>query len=173
MRTSHQVPARSRRKLRPSVTFDLEHVHSEDTGTRADLLAPGHPLHDAVMDEAIRHFGTVTLKQRHGARIGNARRAPRLLVGVDRGGYRRVTGAAVVRDASATPTSTSLGHGARPLGRRRTWIVSPHRITQRGPYPRRAAAVARSEAEDRATELDHHRPNFLSFLAEVQAATLG
>ena len=35
------------------VTFDLEHVQP-DGQARADLLAPGHPLHDAVMDEAIR-----------------------------------------------------------------------------------------------------------------------
>ncbi|MDW4909407.1 helicase-related protein [Streptomyces sp. ADMS] len=38
------------------VTFDLSHVQPDD-GARADLLAPGHPLHDAVMDETIRNFG--------------------------------------------------------------------------------------------------------------------
>ncbi|BBH17198.1 RNA helicase [Nocardioides baekrokdamisoli] len=38
------------------VTFDLSHVQP-DGQTRADLLAPGHPLHDAVMAEAIRNFG--------------------------------------------------------------------------------------------------------------------
>ncbi|MFI1240691.1 helicase-related protein [Nocardia salmonicida] len=38
------------------VTFDLGHVQPGDL-TRADLLAPGHPLHDAVMGEAIRNFG--------------------------------------------------------------------------------------------------------------------
>ena len=32
------------------VTFDLEHVQPESQA-RADLLAPGHPLHDAVMEE--------------------------------------------------------------------------------------------------------------------------
>ncbi|MET8410392.1 helicase-related protein [Streptomyces sp. NPDC005195] len=36
------------------VTFDFSHVQPDD---RADLLAPGHPLHDAVMDETIRNFG--------------------------------------------------------------------------------------------------------------------
>ena len=35
------------------VTFDLEHV-LDGTGARAELLAPGHPLHDAVID-ADRH----------------------------------------------------------------------------------------------------------------------
>lgn len=38
------------------VTFDLVHVQPGDL-SRADLLAPGHPLHDAVMGEAIRKFG--------------------------------------------------------------------------------------------------------------------
>ncbi|MGH3970307.1 MAG: helicase-related protein, partial [Mycobacterium sp.] len=33
------------------VTFDLAHVQP-DGQLRADLIAPGHPLHDAVMDEA-------------------------------------------------------------------------------------------------------------------------
>lgn len=38
------------------VTFDLSHVQP-DRFPRADLLAPGHPLHDVVMDEAIRQYG--------------------------------------------------------------------------------------------------------------------
>ena len=32
------------------VTFDIEHVLERRRAARADLLAPGHPLHDAVMD---------------------------------------------------------------------------------------------------------------------------
>ena len=38
------------------IAFDLPQVQPDDL-VRADLLAPGHPLHDAVMDEAIRQFG--------------------------------------------------------------------------------------------------------------------
>lgn len=38
------------------VTFDLSYVHPGNLA-RADLLAPGHPLHDAVMGEVIRNFG--------------------------------------------------------------------------------------------------------------------
>jgi superfamily II DNA or RNA helicase len=38
------------------VTFDLSFVPSHDSA-HADLLAPGHPLHDAVMDETLRRFG--------------------------------------------------------------------------------------------------------------------
>lgn len=38
------------------VTFDLGKVHADEL-SRADLLAPDHPLHDAVMDESVRQFG--------------------------------------------------------------------------------------------------------------------
>jgi SNF2 family DNA or RNA helicase len=61
------------------VTFDLARLQS-DGQARADMLAPGHPLHDAVMDEVIRQFGgalnsgTVLLS----ATLGE----PSLLVGV-------------------------------------------------------------------------------------------
>lgn len=37
------------------VTFDASHVDQTEHG-RADFLAPGHPLHDAVMEEMIRRF---------------------------------------------------------------------------------------------------------------------
>lgn len=39
------------------VTFDLARVEPDNL-SRADLLAPGHPLHDAVMDETTRQFGS-------------------------------------------------------------------------------------------------------------------
>lgn len=38
------------------VTFEIERV-GKDTGSRADLLAPGHPLHDAVIAETGRSLG--------------------------------------------------------------------------------------------------------------------
>lgn len=38
------------------VTFDLGHVQPDDRA-HVDLLAPGHQLHDAVMNETIRNFG--------------------------------------------------------------------------------------------------------------------
>jgi SNF2 family DNA or RNA helicase len=58
------VPAALRSTPRPlpvatryeRVTFDLDTVDS-DSGRPADLLAPGHPLHDAVMQETVRRFG--------------------------------------------------------------------------------------------------------------------
>ena len=61
------------------VTFDFERVLDE-TGDRAELLAPGHPLHDAVTDEAVARWqetlarGTVL--------VSPAVEVPRLLVGV-------------------------------------------------------------------------------------------
>jgi superfamily II DNA or RNA helicase len=61
------------------VTFDIEQV-LDDTGGRAELLAPGHPLHDAVTDEALERWhrsldrGTVL--------VSPTVQEPRLLVGV-------------------------------------------------------------------------------------------
>ncbi|HEV3071457.1 MAG TPA: helicase-related protein [Solirubrobacteraceae bacterium] len=61
------------------VTFDIEQV-LDDTGTRAELLAPAHPLHDAVTEEAVVRWhrsldrGTVL--------ISPLVQEPRLLVGV-------------------------------------------------------------------------------------------
>ncbi|MGY4099561.1 helicase-related protein [Nocardia sp. R16R-3T] len=61
------------------VTFDLPYVQPDDLA-RADLLAPGHPLHDAVMDEVIRQFGA-TLNA--GTVLVSATiEEPQLLVGV-------------------------------------------------------------------------------------------
>lgn len=54
LRTSKRGPIATRYDR---VTFDLAYVATDDDQVRADLLAPGHPLHDAVMDEAIKQFG--------------------------------------------------------------------------------------------------------------------
>ncbi|MDT0467821.1 DEAD/DEAH box helicase [Streptomyces gibsoniae] len=61
------------------VTFDLSHVHPDDRA-RADLLAPGHPLHDAVMDEIIRSFGGVL--NQGTVLVSATLEEPHLLVGV-------------------------------------------------------------------------------------------
>ncbi|WP_396910169.1 helicase-related protein [Mycolicibacterium sp.] len=61
------------------VTFDLEYAHPEEL-SHADLLAPGHPLHDAVMDEAIRQFGG-TLNSGT-VLVSSTLEEPHLLVGV-------------------------------------------------------------------------------------------
>ncbi|TDL33760.1 helicase-related protein [Arthrobacter nitrophenolicus] len=61
------------------VTFDLPYVQP-DAIARADLLAPGHPLHDAVMDEAIRQFGGTL--NRGAVLVSSTLEEPHLLVGV-------------------------------------------------------------------------------------------
>ncbi|MFE7093724.1 DEAD/DEAH box helicase [Streptomyces erythrochromogenes] len=61
------------------VTFDLGHVQPDDRA-HVDLLAPGHPLHDAVMAETIRNFGGAL--NRGTVLVSAALEAPHLLVGV-------------------------------------------------------------------------------------------
>jgi superfamily II DNA or RNA helicase len=76
LRTAGRGPIATRYER---VTFDIEQV-LDDTGARAELLAPGHPLHDAVTDEALARWhrsldrGTVL--------VSPAVQEPRLLVGV-------------------------------------------------------------------------------------------
>ena len=61
------------------VTFDIEQV-LDDAGVRAELLAPGHPLHDAVTDEALARWHR--LLDRGTVLVSPAVQEPRLLVGV-------------------------------------------------------------------------------------------
>ena len=61
------------------VTFDIEHV-LDDTGARAELLAPGHPLHDAVTDATVARWHRTL--ERGTVLVSPAVQEPRLLVGV-------------------------------------------------------------------------------------------
>jgi superfamily II DNA or RNA helicase len=61
------------------VTFDLVHVEPDGL-VRADLLAPGHPLHDAVMEEAVRRFGAAL--NQGTVLVSPTLEEPHLLVGV-------------------------------------------------------------------------------------------
>ncbi|WP_353650348.1 helicase-related protein [Nakamurella sp. A5-74] len=61
------------------VTFDQQQV-APASGARAELLAPGHPLHDEVLDTAIRSWGSVL--ERGTVLVSEALQEPRLLVGV-------------------------------------------------------------------------------------------
>lgn len=61
------------------VTFDPGHVQPDDRA-HVDLLAPGHPLHDAVMAETIRNFGGAV--SRGTILVSAALDEPHLLVGV-------------------------------------------------------------------------------------------
>ncbi len=61
------------------VAFDLSHVEPDGL-TRADLLAPGHPLHDAVMTETVQRFAGVL--NRGTVLVSATINEPMLLVGV-------------------------------------------------------------------------------------------
>ncbi len=61
------------------VTFDIEHV-LDGTGTRAELLAPGHPLHDAVTDQTVVQWHQTL--ERGTVLVSPTVQQPRLLVGV-------------------------------------------------------------------------------------------
>jgi superfamily II DNA or RNA helicase len=61
------------------VTFDIDYVVDDD-GARAELLAPGHPLHDAVMDATIVRWHRTL--DRGTVLVSPAVQEPRLLVGV-------------------------------------------------------------------------------------------
>ncbi|MEH3128688.1 MAG: helicase-related protein [Mycolicibacterium neoaurum] len=148
------------------VTFDLEHVHSEERA-RADLLAPGHPLHDAVMDEAIRHFGG-TLNS--GTVLVSATlEEPHLLVGV----------VEEVADATGAAVSRRFGYA---------YVDSLGTVTPAGPAPyldcvaapdTPAVATARqlpwlADAEDRANSwiITTQLPEYLSEVQPRRAAEL-
>jgi superfamily II DNA or RNA helicase len=61
------------------ITFDLSQVQPDGLA-RADLVAPGHPLHDAVMDEAIRRHGGALNSGT--VLVSSTLEEPHLLVGV-------------------------------------------------------------------------------------------
>ena len=148
------------------VTFDLEHVHSEELA-RADLLAPGHPLHDAVMDEAIRHFGG-TLNS--GTVLVSATlEEPHLLVGV----------VEEVADATGAAVSRRFGYA---------YVDSLGTVSPAGPAPyldcvaapdTPAVAAARqlpwlADAEDRANSwiITTQLPEYLAEVQPRRAAEL-
>lgn len=61
------------------ITFDIEYIDHPSSG-RADLIAPGHPLHDGVMAEAVERWGGAL---RRGTVLTSADAdEPALLVGV-------------------------------------------------------------------------------------------
>ena len=148
------------------VAFDLEYVHSEER-SHADLLAPGHPLHDAVMDEAIRQFGG-TLNS--GTVLVSATlEEPHLLVGV----------VEEVADATGVAVSRRFGYA---------YVDSMGTVTPAGPAPyldcvaapeTPAVAAARrlpwlADAEDRATSwiITTQLPEYLAEVRPRRAAEL-
>jgi superfamily II DNA or RNA helicase len=76
LRTAARGPIATRYER---ITFDIERVIDGD-GARAELLAPGHPLHDAVTGEAVVRWQR--LLERGTVLVSPAVQDPRLLVGV-------------------------------------------------------------------------------------------
>lgn len=146
------------------VTFDLARVAPEDGLVRADLLAPGHPLHDTVMDEAIRQFGAVLNSGT--VLVSSTLEEPHLLVGVIE----------EVADATGASVARRFGYA---------FVDSLGTVTAAGPAPyldcvaapeTPAVMAARAlpwlaEAEDKATSwiVVHQLPEHL---AEVQPRRL-
>jgi superfamily II DNA or RNA helicase len=148
------------------VAFDLEHVQPEGQAS-ADLLAPGHPLHDAVMDEATRllgsalNYGTVL--------VSSTLEEPHLLVGV----------VEEVCDATGASISRRFGYA---------YVDSFGTVTPAGPAPYLdcvaapeipAVAAARqlpwlAEAEDRAMSwiINTQLPDYLAEVQPRRAAEL-
>ncbi|OHV00231.1 helicase-related protein [Mycobacterium talmoniae] len=141
------------------VSFDLAHIEG-DGKTHADLLAPGHPLHDAVMDEAARQLGGAL--DNGTVLVSATLEEPHLLVGVIE----------EVADATGASVARRFGYA---------YVDSFGTVTPAGPAPyldcvaapdAPAVAAARrlpwlAEAEDRATSwiIAHQLPEYL---AEVQ-----
>jgi SNF2 family DNA or RNA helicase len=148
------------------VTFDLSQVQPDGL-VRADLLAPGHPLHDAVMDEAIRHHGGVLNSGT--VLVSSALEEPHLLVGV----------VEEVADATGATVSRRFGYA---------YVDSFGTVTSAGPAPYLdcvaapdvpAVASARqlpwlAEAEDRAISwiIANQLPDYLAEVQPRRAAEL-
>ena len=103
--TRSPIPTRYER-----VTFDLNRVRI-DGAPDADLLAPGHPLHDAVMRLAVETWGSAL--ERGTVLVSDTTTAPALLVGVEE----------EVRDATGESIAKRFGYafvdaggGVRPAG---------------------------------------------------------
>ncbi|OOK66160.1 helicase domain protein [Mycobacterium kansasii] len=167
------------------VTFDLSHVQPDGL-VRADLLAPGHPLHDAVMDEAIRRHGGVLNSGT--VLVSSALEEPHLLVGVveevtdatgatvsRRFGYAYIDSFGTVSPAGPAPYLDSVAApdvpavtSARQLSwlaeaedRAMSWIIAnqlPEYLAE--VQPRRAAELAKTRALV-TKRLEHERDRLL------------
>lgn len=148
------------------VTFDLPHVQPDDLA-RADLLAPGHPLHDAVMDEALRQFGgTLTAGT---VLVSSTLEEPQLLVGVTE----------EVADATGSSVARRFGYA---------FVDHYGTVTPAGPVPYLdcvaapdvpVVTAARSlpwlaDAEDKAASwiISHQLPEYLAEVQPQRAAEL-
>lgn len=163
LRSSKQGPIASRYDR---VTFDLPHVQPDEL-TRADLLAPGHPLHDAVMDEALRKFGAALTSGT--VLVSSTLDAPHLLVGVSE----------EVADATGSSVARRFGYA---------YVDQFGSVIPAGPAPYldcvaapevASVAAARSmhwlsEAEDKAASwiISRQLPEYLAEVQPRRAAEL-
>ncbi|GAA0966610.1 helicase-related protein [Actinocorallia libanotica] len=148
------------------VAFDLAHVRPDGL-SQADLLAPGHPLHDSVMDETVRLLGGAL---NSGTVLVSATlEEPRLLVGV----IEEVT------DATEATVARRFGYA---------YVDGVGTVSPAGPAPyldcvaapeTPATAAARNlpwlaEAEDRAVSwiIAHRLPEYLNEVRPRRAAEL-
>ncbi|MBH5141180.1 helicase-related protein [Rhodococcus erythropolis] len=148
------------------VAFDLPHVQPDDL-VRADLLAPGHPLHDAVMDEALRQFGgTLTAGT---VLVSSTLEEPQLLVGVTE----------EVADATGASVARRFGYA---------FVDQYGTVTPAGPAPYLDCVAAPdvpvvnaarslpwlAEAEDKAASwiISHQLPEYLAEVQPQRAAEL-
>lgn len=148
------------------VTFDLDHV-THDSGVRADLIAPGHPLHDAVMGEIIRRFSNSL--QQGSVLVSSKIEEPHLLVGV----------VEEVADAASETVARRFGYA---------FVASDGTVTPAGPAPyldcdpapdNSATSSARklkwlSEAEEKVKSwmITHQLPEYLSEIQRRRLAEL-
>ncbi|MEU9275435.1 helicase-related protein [Streptomyces sp. NPDC048342] len=153
------------------ITFDLGRVQPDDRA-HVDLLAPGHPLHDAVMTETIRNFGSAL--NRGTVLVSATLDAPHLLVGVveevvdgtgesvarrfsyayvDSRGTVRPAGPAPYLDCAEAPdgTATDIGYGlpwlADAESKATSWIIAnqlPAYLAE--VQPRRLAELIKTRA---------------------------
>ncbi|RFS83116.1 helicase [Actinomadura spongiicola] len=148
------------------VTFDLSRIPS-NAAKRADLLAPGHPLHDAVMEETIRRFGGALNSGT--VLVSSKLKEPHLLVGVIE----------EVADATGASVARRFGYA---------YVDSHGTVTPAGPAPYldcaapdapAAVTTARTppwlaDAEDRAITwiVSHRLPEYLADVRSRRAAEL-
>ncbi len=119
------------------VTFDLGQVAPDDL-SKADLLAPGHPLHDSVIDQTVGLFGGCL--ERGTVLVSAAIEEPQLLVGVTeevvdgtgqsvarRFGYAFINHQGVVAPAGPAPYLDCVAAPETPrveAARRLSWLAN-------------------------------------------------
>ena len=176
------------------VTFDIERV-LDATGARAELLAPGHPLHDAVTDHTIIQWRQTL--ERGTVLVSPTVQEPRLLVGVieeiadatdaavarrfsyafvDEHGTIEAAGPAPYLDCVAAPLTTevitarALPWLAEAEGRAASWIIANQLPAYLGEITiRREAELHRLRDQvERRLDLENNRLILEAMVAQEQ-----